>query len=156
MGALTSRAAYGAYLQGLHAFRAGVEPQVADALAGFAPDLIAEHLAADLRDLGLAAIAPEPAPDVSTPARALGVLYVLEGSALGARVLVPQVRTLGFDAGCGARHLAVQAKGVGWRDFVTRLDAADLDDARMIAGANEAFRTAGRAMARANAAGLHV
>lgn len=160
VGALTSRGAYEAYLQGLHAFRTPVEPllaaAVADALPGFAPDLIAPELAADLRDLGLAAIAPEAAPDVSSPSRALGALYVLEGSALGARVLLPQVRTLGFDADHGARHLALQPKGAGWREFVTRLDAAVLDDDAVIAGADDAFRAAGRAMARAHAASVHV
>lgn len=156
VGALTSRGAYEAYLLGLHAFRAPVEPLLAAALPGFTPDLIAAELAADLRDLGLRPIAPEPAPDVATPARALGALYVLEGSALGARVLLPQVATLGFDADHGARHLALQAKGAGWREFVARLDAADLDDADVIAGADDAFRAAGRAMARAHAASLHV
>ena len=57
---------------------------------------------------------------------ALGLAYVLEGSALGARLLDRQARALGLDAGFGARHLAAQTADLAaWHTFLGALEAAD-------------------------------
>ena len=79
---------------------------------------------------------------------AMGSLYVLEGSALGARLLVRQAAALGFDEAGGAVHLSEQAADIGhWRAFIDllgRLGPLDLD--RMIEAANDSFARATAAM----------
>lgn len=77
-------------------------------------------LAADLAELGLDAPGFEPA-DVPSPDFGAGLLYVLEGSRLGAKFLARQVRA----AGAGL-PLAYLTHGEGqdlWRSFLTWLDA---------------------------------
>ncbi len=103
----------------------------------------------DLQDLG------SRAPDEGVPAAAavadlpsaLGWLYVLEGSNLGAAFLLKWVAPLGLHAGFGARHLAPAPDGRAekWRHFTARLDAVELDGAaetRVGQGALAAFARA--------------
>ena len=55
----------------------------------------------------------------------VGVLYVLEGSSLGARVLVKAAAEMGLSAEFGARHLFRQAGDRdAWRSFVAMMAAA--------------------------------
>jgi heme oxygenase len=72
---------------------------------------------------------------------ALGVAYVLEGSALGARLLARRAAALGFDADHGARHLARQTSDMDrWKRFLGELDAIPAEDReQVIAGAASAF-----------------
>jgi heme oxygenase len=162
VGALTSRAAYGRYLTGLAAFRGPIERDLATRPlpAGFGswrPTRIDAAIAADARDLGIAP--PDPGPCDASPATGsglLGMLYVLEGSALGARILQRQAAGLGLDARFGARHLAVQtASPEAWRGFCAILEAwpdFDLDEAARSAAAT--FTRARRAFSdRAHAPG---
>jgi heme oxygenase len=59
----------------------------------------------------------------------LGVLYVLEGSGLGARIILGRVAHLGLGPEFGARHLHAQAGAPGaWREFTSLLDNAVLTD----------------------------
>lgn len=77
-------------------------------------------LAADLAELGLRTPSFEAA-EVPSPDFAAGVLYVLEGSRLGAKFLARRVR----DAGAGL-PLAYLTHGEGqdlWRSFLAWLDA---------------------------------
>ena len=68
---------------------------------------------------------------VSTIAQTLGVLYVLEGSALGARLLLRRAEALGMNSKFGARHLALQtAMPTAWPNFLSILEAASLDIAQ--------------------------
>lgn len=88
---------------------------------------VAGIAAQDMQDLGL----PPPPVDKIPPSRLtdgelLGVLYVLEGSCLGARILVRMVASLGLSDCFGARHLHVQAADTGaWRSFLAVLDATE-------------------------------
>ena len=146
---------YGDFLTGLYAFRAPVERELAAAVwpsevDEWRPRLGARAIASDLANLGRAL--PEIdsftlSKDVET---LVGVSYVLEGSALGARLLVRQASILGFDAQRGAAHLSEQAGDIeNWRGFVAllhRLDGLDFDC--VVAGANEAFGLALAAMDR--------
>jgi heme oxygenase len=73
-----SRALYGEFLSAMWSFHSGV---------GLSPERV-EHLERDLRALGL----PMPtarcrAPSLDTPSHVFGARYVIEGSALGGRVL---------------------------------------------------------------------
>lgn len=87
---------------------------------------IADLVAQDIADLGGVAIAPE-ADDKKTcsAGELLGVMYVLEGSSLGARILVKSVAEMGLSSSFGARHLFKQAEDRGaWRSFIAAMDAS--------------------------------
>lgn len=76
---------------------------------------------------------------------ALGWLYVIEGSNLGAAFLLKYAAKLGFDENSGARHLAgaPEGRGLHWRTFTAALDHVDLNDdeeRKVVAGAEAAFR----------------
>jgi heme oxygenase len=115
-------------------------------------------IAADLADLGMQAPARlrettrrgtgagPSAPDL------LGQLYVLEGSSLGAQILVRSADSLGVSATFGARHLHRQAGETGaWRAFCDVLEGADLsaaEESRMFAAAERTFDRFANAYAR--------
>jgi heme oxygenase len=73
----------------------------------------------------------------------LGVLYVTEGAALGARVLVDQVASLGFTGNFGARHLTAEARShPAWTTVCGHLKTVRFDDeatSRLIHVALRAF-----------------
>lgn len=104
----------------------------------------------DLADLGAASDTNAPSPieplDLADLPRALGWLYVAEGSNLGAAFLLKEAARLGLSQSFGARHLAAPEGGRGlyWRNFTAALDALDLEPAaedQVVAGAREAFLT---------------
>ncbi|MET0544727.1 MAG: biliverdin-producing heme oxygenase, partial [Caulobacterales bacterium] len=147
------------YTRGLEAFRTPLEHSLAafaahgarhDRLGAWQPTRIANLLETDLRDLGIEAMPSDAVVHIDDLAWALGAHYVLEGSALGARVLMPAARTLGFDAHHGARHLDKQASTLeNFRAFMELLEGIeDLDMEQTAAGANAAFQSAARAMER--------
>lgn len=141
-GALDDADRYAGFLRGMDGFLA----------AAAAIDPARDHaatrraLAADLADLGVApAGVATPAP--VDPAQALGWRYVAAGSSLGARVLLPRARKLGFDADHGARYLAAQAAGSDWGPLLDALDSVpDADADAVIAGACSAFAWAEHCM----------
>lgn len=129
VGEFTDKEAYLRYLEGMAAFRGAVERRLAEidyheTLDGWKPGLISAELAQDLRDLGQEAPRTMPAIDLPSDRDGLlGVLYVLEGSSLGARLLVRRAAELGLTADHGARHLAAQtARPEAWQAFVALLD----------------------------------
>ena len=68
--------------------------------------------------------------ELAGEAELLGALYVLEGSALGARLIMKSAQALGLGATFGARHLAAQAgDALAWRSYLDLLLNAPLDDA---------------------------
>jgi len=115
----------------------------------------------DCRDLGVdtAALreAALPAPrGAADRAAAVGWLYVIEGSNLGAAFLYKRALLLGLSAEFGARHLAPHADGRAphWHQFVAQLDAAPVaaqDEAQTLEGARQAFA---RVIAFARAAAM--
>jgi heme oxygenase len=86
---------------------------------------IADLVAQDIADLGGVAVAPERGEQKAcSAAELLGVMYVLEGSSLGARILVKSVADMGLSSSFGARHLFRQAEDRGaWRSFIAAMDA---------------------------------
>jgi len=156
VGALESRDAYVRYLRGTHAFRTSIEHWLGCERSfdtHWRPLRLSDELTQDLADLSATslneriAFTPAPRSDGFT----LGVHYVLEGSALGARILCKQVETLGLNRAHGARHLWSQAASLEpWRAFVSFLERRAADDFEdMAAGANAAFATASVAMRKA-------
>ncbi len=105
-------------------------------------------VAADLNDIGLEipdATALPPAGEGMDLPEALGWLYVVEGSNLGAAFLFKAALKMGLSADHGARHLAEAPEGraASWRRFKESLDAISLheaEEARAIAGAGAAFQ----------------
>ncbi len=149
VGPLDTRAAYRRYLLGLDGFRGAAERWLAqapmpDGFADWRPTRITDHLAADLTDLGVDARPGTELDFDETPSAAAGVAYVLEGSALGGRIIERQALSLGFDARNGARHLAAQGNSlVNWRGFLDRLERAEPFDLTTAAeAATMAFRAA--------------
>ncbi|WLP53366.1 biliverdin-producing heme oxygenase [Agrobacterium fabrum] len=122
-------------------------------LDGLLPDLKGRRRLAmieqDLADLGHAI------PDTDEPRftaempfdlpEAMGWLYVVEGSNLGAAFLLKDAAKLGLGEEFGARHLAgaPEGRGLHWRTFTAALDEISLtveEEERVVAGAEAAFR----------------
>lgn len=137
IGSFSDRASYARYLQQIYAFRMPIE-RALDALdwpsrlGSWRAKAIGELIEADLADLGL------PIPSIEATELDLdgdglmGVLYVLEGSSLGSRLLYRRAEALGFTATYGARHLAHASGPESWRDFLGLLEAQhtlDLEEA---------------------------
>ena len=149
-GLLESRARYGLFLQAtwiarrateralevsgvVHLYEAWPLRRVSDALSEDFFDLMQIHPA-------------EPAcaaPEMLCDAESLGVLYVLEGSALGARILAARVAAIGMTACFGARHLARQISQPGaWKGYLellTRTPMTRLEEDRCVAAAIATF-----------------
>ena len=152
IGAFGDLTGYTAYLQSIAAFRQPLERQWAafacpPGLAGGRPTAVGAAISADLVDLGVPP-SSRPAGDLALRGDGLfGALYVLEGSALGARLLFERAKTLGLSSEFGARHLALLSRSIeGWRGFLDRLEAAEPFDI------DQAVETSVAVFARARAA----
>ncbi|SIR03086.1 heme oxygenase [Bosea sp. TND4EK4] len=128
IGAFTSLDDYTRFLAGSFRHRAPAEAAIgveADAL-GLGPRQLVPQLRRDLADLGLPVPAAERLVLSKDIACLLGATYVLEGSALGARVLVKSAAALGLGAAHGARYLSAQAGSItSWRELLVRLDGLE-------------------------------
>lgn len=145
IGAFGDASAYGAFLSGSHAFRAALEPQLARG-TDWRIQPLAPLIAQDLADLG------QPVPRavgtvvLRDPAAQAAACYVLEGSALGGRLIARRAAALGFTARHGARHLAVQtASGMRWRQFLDWLESGGFCVTTATAAARDVFALALRA-----------
>lgn len=142
VGGFDSLEAYRRYVVGTARFRLPIESQIqADALpgqlSGWQPSLLSPLISADLDDLGIEA---PPTGDVAAPRNVhewVGVLYVLEGSSLGARVLAKRAEAIGLGPAFGARHLFRQVKGAehGWQPFLIAMERVSSLDIDIAAGA---------------------
>lgn len=153
IGQFHDRQGYLRYLEGLFRFRAPIERAIAglkwpEGTGVFRPSRLARAIGADLDDLGARVpAAPQVRLDLSG-AGLLGVLYVLEGAALGARVLIKRAEALGFDGRFGARHLALAVGGASWAGFLALAGAqTDIDRDRAAAASLATFALAHDAFA---------
>ena len=100
-------------------------------------------LRADLADLGLSTPPAAPPPSLGGEAHQFGVLYVLEGSRLGAKVLIRRLlKTPGLQAPHPMRYLRHGESLPLWPTFVEQLEssaAVRRSTADAIAGAHTAF-----------------
>lgn len=150
IGRLVDHEAYERYINVMTAFRSVVEPPFEAALAQagtnfIVPLLIAGDLRRDCRDLGLEPQLPGLALlSFAGHGAWLGAAYVLEGSALGARILYGDAQLLGFRRDYGARHLAKQVHAAGrWPAFLKALEAAEpFDQKAATAAAQQTFAAA--------------
>lgn len=130
---------YARFLRFQYRLHRHVEPLYADeALQSLLPELSARSrlkaLEQDFADLGLAPPAAAFGP-LLPKGEALGWLYVVEGSNMGAAFLAKDAAKIGFSDVHGARHLAAHSEGRGlhWRRFTAALDAAELNEAEDLA-----------------------
>jgi heme oxygenase len=147
-----SMANYTRFLKVQHALHRDVLPlYLSPVLQHLIPDLSrrsrfaavtqdAARLGAELPDY---TDAPAVGADFGVP-EALGWLYVVEGSNLGAAFLYKAAVKMGLSVEHGASHLAEAPEGraASWRAFKDRLNAAKLspaEEVRVIAGAEAAF-----------------
>ena len=143
---------YARYLQAQFLFLRDMEalydnPHLAAILSDLDERRRYDRIATDLADLG------QPLPDLCEARRdgasfdlptALGWLYVVEGSKLGAAILLKMTEKLGLSPENGARHLAAHPDGRArhWREFVAILDGQtfnDEEEARVVAGGKAGF-----------------
>jgi heme oxygenase len=152
---------YRAYVLGMQAFVANAER----ALAGLEPGPCwrawcvparTAWLDEDLVALALPPLAPGPPLVVGSDAEAAGLVYVIEGSALGARQLLADARDLGFGPASGAAFLGRHAGAAErWRAFVSDLEAADFgpaDERALLESAARAFASVEQEFHRAERA----
>jgi heme oxygenase (biliverdin-IX-beta and delta-forming) len=105
---------------------------------------------ADLEQLG-AALEPlswdRPAPSIP---ELFGILYVLEGSRLGARMMLPRVQASRDERVRAATRFLGATEPALWREFLHRLEAADFDDNddALVRGALGTFALFARAFER--------
>jgi len=155
---------YATYLVGMQAFLANAERALAIAPLSAAwrewrEPARTPWIDDDLAALGLSPLAAGPALMVDTDAQAAGLLYVIEGSALGATQLVLHAQALGHAAGEGATFLARHGGlgvGVRWRAFVRCLENAAFepsDESAMMNAAARAFASAEHEFHRAELSG---
>lgn len=126
---------YARFLRFQYRLHRQVEPLYAEpAFQPLLPDLAdrsrLEALEQDFADLGLT---PPTDAEFGPPlplGSALGWLYVVEGSNMGAAFLAKEAIKIGLSDEFGARHLAghVEGRGLHWRRFTAALDAVDLTD----------------------------
>ena len=122
-----TRERYAAFLRGSLRVLQALEPALSRWPQAYGASLRIECLRADLRSIGAA---HDPAPaDVKVPetvAEAFGAAYVVEGSALGGRVLAPLVqRALGDSAPVTYLRLRGDATQAHWQQWLGRLHAFD-------------------------------
>jgi heme oxygenase len=104
----------------------------AEAFAIWPERRIATALSADLHDVtglcGSLTNENDKAAMGFTPPEVMGVLYVLEGSALGARLLSSRASAIGMTATQGGRHLALQSSlPKAWPCLLSSLAEASFD-----------------------------
>lgn len=133
VGEFHSLDSYARYCAGMLRFREPLEAalRAADPAREWCSVEIAAALRSDLADLGRPAEAVEgiAAPELEERPFRWGVLYVLEGSALGAVLLLKRAVDLGLSGSSGARHLALQTHDrKRWLRFTEMLDLQARDN----------------------------
>ena len=111
------------------------------------PVTISAEIAADMTDLGVERSAGPYVKLNGTADDLMGIVYVLEGSGLGARVLYKRAQSIGLSQAFGARHLATHVGHPdSWREFLALLENAEpLDMERVSQASMMTFEHAERA-----------
>lgn len=144
IGPFDSLPSYKNYLKRQFLFRQPLEALLSQRglpgrFGAWQPKRIARLLADDMEDLGVALpVHPGTSarPASGDDASLLGMLYVLEGSSLGARLLYKRAIELGLSESQGARHLAPQEDdNIRWQEFLTILEETDISEWAQASGA---------------------
>lgn len=154
-GPLAEIGSYKRYLTATFAFRAALEAKVLPgADCNWNIQCLVDALKDDLNDLGLAQPEAVHLAAPASPSALAGMLYVAEGSALGARLIQRRAAALGLGPDHGARHLATQtAERERWKSFLHWLESNCPDPEQAIHGGRAAFEVALSAYGIANGQG---
>lgn len=135
-------------VRGFHSLHAGVDAAIAPMLAGMEGLDYAQRRRGDLLDADLAVLkqapdAPHPIPAPRSRHEALGLMYVLEGSSLGGKVIARQGAARGLDM-VGLSFLDPYGAQTGeyWRAFLgvlAREGAQEAQIADIVRGGVEGF-----------------
>ena len=152
MDSAMSSEAYGALIQKFHRFYTAIEPliracEMESVGFDFEKRSKVKLLEQDLRNLKIAPIQNTwtDLPVIDGPARAFGVLYVLEGATLGGQIITRHLRqNLGIDADSGCAFFNSYGDQVGpmWKAFgtaITEFAANNRDNETIIDAAKETF-----------------
>jgi heme oxygenase len=121
-----TRAQYTRFLLGFHSFMRAWQPLAVASLPMRLHRWVVDAGRLELLEQDLRALGLEPLPPATmrmalpTRAAAMGSLYVVEGSALGAQVIAPRIaRHLRLDGATGAAYFHATAASAAqrWRDF---------------------------------------
>jgi len=136
---------YKRFLRFQYRLHTGVEALYADeALQPLLPELADRSrlpkLEQDFADLGESLPTDVEEGTAQPLPEALGWLYVVEGSNMGAAFLAKEAAKIGLSDEFGARHLAGHAEGRGlhWRRFIAALDAVELTGEEEVRAENAA------------------
>ena len=142
-GGFSSRFAYDGWLERMHLVHAGLGQAAAEG-AGWSGAIAdeAERAACLAQDLGVSDGTPPERPRLSRPA-AWGALYALNGSALGASMLLRGMVPEGWPASY-LQLMAGFAKSGRLARFFADLDAAGCDPGAALHGASLVFDTIAR------------
>jgi heme oxygenase len=127
------------YCESVRGFYAFLRPLLANVADAISPDLVRDiglhrHVARLDRDMAALHLSPgefasrAQLPIVDTDAQAWGVLYVIEGSMLGARILAPHFQSAyAIDAASGCAYFSGDLghddmRGLSWPQFRNLLD----------------------------------
>jgi heme oxygenase (biliverdin-IX-beta and delta-forming) len=143
VGAFATAGQYRTFVAQSYRFRLVAEP-ACRGLDIWAPQDLVDALRQDLSDLDMpGSAASGDRLELDSPSQQIGALYVLEGSALGARLLQRRAADLGFTPDHGARHLNRQTSEKGrWKAFLDVLDDEVVDRAAALRGAQLTFEAA--------------
>lgn len=143
VGSFATVSEYGTFVMRSLRFRQVAEAAVAGAKIWRVEPLVSA-LRQDLSDLRLPAT-PLNALELTLASESerMGALYVLEGSALGGRLLLRRAQALGFSERFGARHLAYQTGDAGrWKAFLAILGGDTFDHDAAVGAARRTFDAA--------------
>jgi len=161
VGPFDSIESYRWYVSGIAAFRRPLEAELSSVVwSDLSPDYqlqrLGDLLVEDMNDLALIAgtVTTSVAAELVLE-ELLGTLYVVEGSALGSRILYRRAQALGMTDGHGARHLAVQSRpGPQWQSYLSVLETGTLDMELVALSATRTFQAAEQAFRNAGANAL--
>lgn len=145
---------YALYLALMQRIVIDIEQHIFPQVASMLPD-IEQRRKSGLIQADLQFLSPEktftgfPLQDAgytSTPSFAMGVMYVIEGSTLGGRLILKNIEnTLGYNSEQGGKYFAGYGARTGplWKSFLEAFTAfaETHDEEQIIAGANFAFTT---------------
>lgn len=155
MNPSVTREEYGRYMQSMFPIVSIVEDKIYPVLSNIFPDLDKRsklpHLTDDLTFLQLPVNQPgllithESLITTSIP-HAIGIVYVLEGSTLGGRIIVKNITSaLGFDKNHGASYFTGYGEQTGplWKSFLNSLTQYEITSGNgeaIMEGARQAFQ----------------
>lgn len=140
---------YRKFLQAQYEFHRTVNPiyhnpKLSAQFEGLAELSRLENLKKDMEDLGVSPYGQDVEQPTFTDSEAIGWLYCVEGSNVGAAILYKEAGKIDLNDTFGASHLSAHADGrmPHWRNTKAKIDALELSEAdrqSAIKGADDAF-----------------